>query len=240
MPAEATAGDVRCRVWSSRPGPAGVAELTGLERRRWSTLERGADRDRFLTGVRLQRRVLRALTGADLPLRRRCVVCGSGEHGPAGPPPPYDRAWSLSLSHSGQRVVVAVTPASAPVGVDVEELRPVPDGVRHEVLSPRERTRSAPSTVDVLVRWVRKEATLKATRRGLTVSMADLEVAGAGEPPALRSWAAGSRPDGPTLPRVALADVDVGPGYLASVAILTPGTVRVEHRRLDLDAGSAG
>ena len=236
----AGAPDVTCLVWVARPVDAS-ADLTDGERHRWSSLVQAPDRDRFSTGVRLQRRALWEVTGEHLTLRRRCATCGSNDHGPVSAPPPFDAEWTMSLSHSGERVVLAMAPARTAVGVDVERIRPRSGAVARTVLTARELAADAlPGNgagasqagdgAAFTTRWVRKEAVLKATRQGLTVPMTDLEVTGLGSPPALTSWASSSRPADLAPGGVQLVELAAGDGYAACLAVLTTTAVRVRYR----------
>lgn len=221
-----------CRVWVTKPSSRGVEQLDPRERQRWFRLHHEADRARFVSGVLLQRLALRQMTGVDVALTRCCPGCSGDDHGPVTPEPPFDLSWSISLSHSGERVVVAVTEASNPVGVDVEQIRPRDPGVVRAVLTPAEcseAARAQDESLDFATRWVRKEAVLKATRDGLNVPLRDLEVTGAGRPPELLSWSAATRP-ATLIPRwVAMSAVETGVGYVACVAVLTRRPVRLVH-----------
>jgi 4'-phosphopantetheinyl transferase len=73
---------------------------------------------------------------------------------------------------------------------------------------------------------VRKEAVLKATGRGLAVAPERIEISPAGTAPALVAWTADHPPAD-----VAIADLDLGPGCHAAVAVLAPGPLEVMIHR---------
>ena len=139
----------------------------------------------------------------------------------------------FSISHSAGRVALAFCRA-APVGVDIEHLRPRPSGRFAEnccsPLERRELTRlSPPRRLPFLyARWTLKEALLKATGEGLSQPMRSIEMNPLGDDPDLyacrrdgrvwscRSWIgggyawatavpAGSRPQGVRLVHAAAA-----------------------------------
>ena len=104
--------------------PAGrFPRLSGLldhaERERWAAYRRDADRDRFLVGCGLAKTVIAAGTGqrpAEVSFDRACRQCGK----PHGKPAVRGGDLEFSVAHSGDLVAVAV--ATAPLGVDVEQL----------------------------------------------------------------------------------------------------------------------
>ncbi len=82
--------------------------------------------------------------------------------------------WHFNVSHSGSLLVCAMT-AAAPVGVDVERVRPMPDAaaVAKRFFSAAEAQRvlsAPPESVAALFFeiWTRKEAFLKANGTGLS------------------------------------------------------------------------
>lgn len=154
--------------------------LSTVERARADAYVHVDDRRRFV----LAASVLRLVAGAaldraprDVEIDRRCHECGRHHARPrvAGAP------WNVSVSHSGNLAVLAVSDVG--VGVDVECLdtsaRDV-DTVRGLVLSPQERARRAPllpvSGTELLAVWTAKESALKATGEGLRTAMTDVVV----------------------------------------------------------------
>lgn len=88
---------------------------------------------------------------------------------PGGKPCFSGSPWHFSISHTPQRVVVAL--AACPVGLDCEELtRRVPEKLAERILSPAERAQyqAAPDKNRALLTfWVLKEAAAKCTGRGI-------------------------------------------------------------------------
>ncbi|GMA31334.1 hypothetical protein GCM10025875_13260 [Litorihabitans aurantiacus] len=132
------------------------------------------DARRTLAGRAALRLLVLTRTGrplADAPelvIERRCEDCDS-PHGR-----PRTAGLSLSTSGSGERVLVAVGPEEACVGVDVETATPAAlersPGLDEFTLHPRERdavARAADPGRARLQRWVEKEAVLKAAGLGL-------------------------------------------------------------------------
>lgn len=155
---------------------------------------------------------------------RLCPSCGSSAHGrPQLAPVPGLRVPDVSISHTGEVTLVALSSAGA-VGVDVERSEAAAfAGLAAVALHPAEE---AGSVRDLTTTWVRKEALLKATGRGLAVDPARIRLAGPGEPPALLEWPlAGPRPP------VQMYDVETVPGHVAAVAVLGRDPARLVVRR---------
>jgi 4'-phosphopantetheinyl transferase len=149
------------------PSLAEEDALVGVEGARAAAYLRDADRARFGTGVALSRAVLAEKLGVapgDVPLDRTCPRCGK----PHGAPRLPGGSPHLSISHSGDRVVLAVS--DVPVGVDVERLDRKVDSTRlaKRVLLPEERD-GIETPLDFLRAWTRKEAVVKATGEGTSV-----------------------------------------------------------------------
>jgi 4'-phosphopantetheinyl transferase len=215
-----------CEVWWATRAdvrPEHVDLLNEVERRRRDRYLRDEDRDRFTLGVVVTRMALAPLLGVPperVPLSRACRDCGE-PHGPpvlsgSGADGPY-----LSVSHSGDRVAVALA-AAGPVGVDVEAVRPLDEGIQRHVLAPAESLDGG----ELLSYWTRKEAIVKATGDGLRVPMTSITVSAPGEPPRLLAW-----PDRADLVgRFTLRPLDPGPGYFACLALIDQPTVTVRER----------
>ncbi|MBC9710969.1 4'-phosphopantetheinyl transferase superfamily protein [Streptomyces sp. TRM66268-LWL] len=186
------------------------------ERARADRLRKPAARALHLTAHALARTVTAAQLGVstdELTLTAVCKQCG-GPHGKPQPPRPLRLSWS----HSGERVVVALT-LGTDIGVDVERIAPCEQETADRVLAPPERAAlaalpSAERPAGFVRYWTRKEALLKSTGDGLAVAPELLHVTAPAAAPRLLSW---SGPDRPWLP-LHLYDLDAGPGHLAALA----------------------
>lgn len=191
---------------SSTPSLLAPAELA-----RAATFVRAEDRRRFVASHVLLRRTVGTVLGVEpssVQLGYTCAGCGSGEHG--RPVLATDPLVQLSLSRSGNRVVVAVGRGAAPIGVDVQAIGAVGfAGFDDVALSSSERAavyalpeRNRPGArADA---WARMEAVLKARGVGLTVDPSTVDPARSG---------------------YELTRVDVGTGYACWLAApgATPG-----------------
>jgi 4'-phosphopantetheinyl transferase len=211
---------VEVQVWWGRPSRergwhAELLDRTEQERR--SALHRPADRARFTVATA----VLKLAAGARLGLApdrvvidRTCGDCGR----PHGRPRLPGQDLAVSISHSGDRVLVAIT-AGAPVGVDVEQISQVDPGeLAGHVLAAGE---AAPTRPEFFCYWTRKEAVVKATGDGLRMALTEVAVTPPGAPPRLLRY--GGRAD----LVASLADLAAGDGYAAALAVLAPGPLRV-------------
>jgi 4'-phosphopantetheinyl transferase len=199
----------RCRVWWAAPvdpadAPGLVAVLDDHERERLGRFRQEADRARYVAAHALVRRALGLLLDrppASFALDRTCR-CGK-QHGkprlPGGP--------EFSLTHAGDLVGVAVH--DAPVGLDVEQVRPMGDlaGVAAHACSPDE---PVPDADGFFRLWTRKEALLKTTGLGLSGPMSGITLDG----PRVAAWTGEGAPDGPAW----VVDLSPRPGHPAAVA----------------------
>lgn len=190
-------------------------ELTDLfdevEKERFSVYRKDDDKQRFAVGCALAKSAAARRLGTSpsvVKFDRTCGECGR-THGK-----PRVDGVELSVSHSGDAVLVAV--ADAPCGADVELLAGRQDvaGLSRLVLGDGEHAADEREFVRV---WTRKEAVTKATGDGLRASFSQVIVSG--DPPRVASW---PYPDDPG--RVTLLDLEAPPGYLAALAVLGPVT----------------
>ncbi|WP_338672995.1 4'-phosphopantetheinyl transferase superfamily protein [Streptomyces sp. SCSIO 30461] len=231
-------GPGECHVWSAeaRWKPELLDLLDDVERDRCAQFRVEGARALYLTAHVLARQVVGAqlsIDPGDVVVVPVCEYCTeSGDRPPHGKPTLPGTSLELSLSHSGQQVMVALT-AVGQVGVDVEEIvegRTLP----LDVLTAREQAELEPLAPEDRVAgfiryWARKEAVLKATGHGLMVEPSALTVSAPGVPARLLEWR--ERPE-PHLP-VRLEDLDAGPGYRAAVAVVGDGDrVEVVHHPL--------
>ena len=190
--------------------------LTPFEFARYESLRPDAARV-FLAGRSLLRDLVAALAAvepADVAIEARCPVCG-GPHGrPTVVSPPAATPLQLSLAHSGA-VVVAAAAWDHPVGVDVERADAAHAPERDDAIA----AVAGASGDDALEHWTRVEAVLKADGRGLRVDPGRVRIRTAGDAPGdtADAWIDGDD----ASPHYALARIDLGPGFTASVAIRT-------------------
>jgi 4'-phosphopantetheinyl transferase len=217
--------DAGSQVWwasASLARPAHLALLDHHEVARHARLRRQEDRSRLVVGAALARLVVGEHLGRApdfVRLDRTCGGCGE----PHGKPKVLEAdGLEISVSHSGERVAVAVSRAYA-VGVDVEQTNADLDvtALAEQVLTTQEWEDLTVSPTAVRVTgffryWSRKEAIVKATGDGLREPLRNLTVSKPVEEPALERWH--GRPDVPA--RVRLVDLRPGPGYVASLAEL--------------------
>ena len=161
-------------------------------------------------------------------------------YGPHGKPSVQECALEFNLSHAADWAYLAIS-ESAPVGIDVERLRPPS---RHGWLDLARRFFSASEVAELTAMapdkqteaffacWTRKEAYIKLHGRGLSLPLAHFSVSTAPDSNAtLRTseWL----PDDVT--RTALHDLSAPPGYRACVAVRTESGIIVrQHEWADL------
>jgi 4'-phosphopantetheinyl transferase len=215
-------GTFECHVWwadLSMTDPRRLALLDPVERARRERYRQPADADRFTLGAVLLRLAAARATGADpaaLAIERPCRTCGE-QH---GRPRVVGSGVHVSVSHSGERVAVAVT-AAGPVGVDVETRVTVDPRLGRHVLGPGE---SATGPRELLRYWVRKESVVKATGDGLRARLTGVVVSRPDEPPRLRGYPGGEPP------AAVMADLSPGGDCLAALTVLTAAPVVVRER----------
>lgn len=225
---------IACEVWWSRPLASAddyLDTLDDAERRRFDAYRWDADKQRFLTGRVLARFAVARWLGtkpAAITFDATCEDCGKA-HGKPRVISHDDVA--LSLSHSGDRVGVAVT-TGIPVGLDVESAsRSATEDLIAYALNDTERTALVGLAPDDAAAaffsyWARKEALMKATGRGLKIPLRSITLSAPGELPRLVA-----ADDAALDPAAAtLLDVDPGVGYRAAIAVLTTMPVEItEH-----------
>ncbi|MFF1506934.1 4'-phosphopantetheinyl transferase family protein [Streptomyces sp. NPDC058326] len=223
-PAVPVLGPADCHIWWTDPATVTddcLALLDGVEQERIPQLRRTEDRRRFIAGRALLRTAAAGYLG--LPPRHievvaRCPDC-SRNHGKPELP---GTGLQVSVSHSGDRVGVAVTRAGA-VGIDVEEISTAvsPAELLPHVIGPLEPRTPAHATASGFHRmWTRKEAVLKATGLGLRVPLSEIGVSAPDEEPrVLFLGGPAARP----AEDFVLADLEAGGGCAAAVAVIGGG-----------------
>jgi 4'-phosphopantetheinyl transferase len=176
--------DDEVHVWSAWLGRAEADDSAGLtmlseeERARSAKFHFEGDRKNFIA----RRSLLRAILGHYLNVEPAQVSLAYEERGKprlAGPDRPAP--LHFNCSHSRNLALCAVG-RFAPLGVDVEQLRPMPEmaDIGAAFCSARENARinAAPPEKKLEVffgLWTRKEAYLKATGEGIAGSLAQLD-----------------------------------------------------------------
>lgn len=219
-------------LWSIELGSAGLAqEAETWESDAWPRIlsddecERAARFRMLGDGLRFIRRraalrlILARYTGTE-PDALQFVYGASGK--PALASPAGRAPLHFNLTDSEDLALIAVTRA-APVGIDIERLRPIPeaDQIAESFFSARERAELAqlPAVarqVAFFRLWTRKEAVLKAEGHGLSEPLDRVEVLlDASTPACIRSIGG----DHAAAARWWVAEIDPAPGYIGAVAV---------------------
>ncbi|MDX1994665.1 MAG: 4'-phosphopantetheinyl transferase superfamily protein [bacterium] len=148
-------------------------------------------------------------------------------YGTRGKPTLSGAAAHFNLAHSGDVLLLGVTDAGA-IGVDVEQLRPLPHLVRmaHDNFSPGEAAAlfalppEQQETVFLHI-WTRKEAFIKATGDGFKCPLASFDVA-------LDLPARLLRVEGDDASRWSLMHLDPAAGYVGAACIQTREAITVQ------------
>jgi 4'-phosphopantetheinyl transferase len=192
------------------------AVLSADEHARAGRFRIAADRDRFVVARACLRYVLSSY-GAGRPERIRFHYGWKGK-----PVLTADRDLHFNLSHSKDLAIVALA-RGAEVGIDVERIRDVPSAraIARRFFSPAEsavltRLPSSDFKEAFWRCWTRKEAYVKACGDGLSLPLDSFDVS-----LEIRGWSllVATRPDAGEAHRWQLLDVNVGPGYVAALAV---------------------
>lgn len=218
-------------MWWARPAVETarlLSLLDGVERDRHAAYHRTIDQARFLAGRVVGKALIAERLGVEpgrVRLDSTCSDCGRTHGKPKVVRPdgfPADRTLpEMSISHSGDRIAVAVTDG-LPVGVDVEQEREVQveDLVRMTLSADELPTFTGVPSADrdaaFFTIWSRKEAVLKATGRGLSIAMTKVTVTPWDAPPRVLA----SRSSEVDVAALRMAQLDAGSGYRACVAVL--------------------
>lgn len=154
-------------------GAADPWALLDAEERAHARARRGEGRRRYVVAHAALRMILGSALGLDpasIAYERTCGRCGGHDHGRPGVS--GCESLSFSLSHSGERAIVAVGPNRS-IGADVEEVRPRVhlDRLASRVLTPEEHegwSSGGGGMSRFLDAWTAKEAYLKATGEGIS------------------------------------------------------------------------
>lgn len=191
--------------------------LTDEERMQADRYRVAAPRRRFVLGRGLMRQALGSCLGCS-PEHVALTIPASGK--PALDPRAGDADLQFNLSHSGDRVVLAIA-VGTPVGVDVEELaeRRMQREIAEKHYHPNELALLDAATGDdkatVFCRcWTLKEAVIKAIGEGLRYPIRTLDFSGV-----LSGATTDVVADGQTW---RCLELDQGPGYCCAVAWALP------------------
>lgn len=191
------------------------------ERSRADRFLRPVDRARFVASHAALRLVLADARACD-PSDIRLTADAAGKPRLAGP---AGRVLEFNLSHSGSRALIGLA-GTAAIGVDIEQVRTIPDAVRIA------RAHFAADEAAALARlppdaiepaffglWTRKEAVVKALGTGLSLPLDRFSVTLPPAPPRLLRDPAGWT----------LAEVEAGAAYAATVAVRTDDAAIRHH-----------
>ncbi|MEA2489650.1 MAG: 4-phosphopantetheinyl transferase [Acidobacteriota bacterium] len=201
--------------------PVGAAAIGGLwgvldaeERARAERYRGEEDRRRSIVARGTVRRLLGERLGRD-PRELRFV------EGPQGKPALAGRELEFNVSHSGDRVAIAIA-EGAPVGIDIEVEQPrMTDLVdlarryfsRREALAVEQAAAEGAIPLFFTI-WTAKEAVIKAVGGGLSIQLASFSVL-----PVRSEWGAVENLGGdPMLDGWHVAALPSEPGYRAAVA----------------------
>ena len=192
------------------------AVLSSDEQERAKRFRFGRDRDRFIVARSGLRSILSAY-GAGSPAEIRLG------YGPKGKPSlAFDCGLAFNVSHSEEVAIVALA-RGVEVGVDVERIRAMPSGraIARRFFSVAERAMlarvpAADFEAAFWRCWTRKEAYVKARGEGLSLPLDSFDVS-----LETHGWSllVATRPDATEAGRWRLRDVNVGPGYVAALAV---------------------
>ena len=211
------------------------AVLAADERERAARFVFGRDRRRFVVA----RACLRALLARACGLPARDIRFHYGPHGkPALDLPGAEDATHFNVSHSGDLALIGLT-RDAPLGIDVEMVRPLPDllALATRYFSPGEASairEASPGQRELtfFLCWTRKEAFVKATGDGLALRLDRYRVAcRPGEPARILDIDGSSA----AAAEWTVYDLAPRPGYVGAV-VMRGAPRRVSLNRFELDA----
>lgn len=224
--------------------------LTSGEQARAAGMPVAAVRERWIGARAMLRSVLAAYLRLP-PQQPRFVRGPYGKPELAGDPRFMP---AFNLSHSGQRVLLAVTGPQGLVGVDVEQRRHLPDWeqIAAACFHPLEvaalaalQARSPDAAGQAFIEvWTRKEAIVKALGLGLSMPLNGFRVsvmaqgrAQVLEGPATPAWTRWLGRAVPPWEQWCLQALEVGEGYAATLAVACSHRLRVRCWRYEPPPG---
>lgn len=238
-PADPSLAADEVHVWraSLRPAPGDLARLEAHlsedERARAARFRFPEHRQAFVAGRGIQREILSRYTG----LPPAAIAYHLSAHGkPALDGAAASSGISFNVSNAGDLSLYAVT-LRQEIGVDLEQVRPMPDGMdiaRRFFSAPEnEAFAGVPESDRDLAFfhcWTRKEAYIKAVGEGLSMPLDRFDVSFLpGRPP--RLLATRGAPD--EAARWTMLELHPGPGYVGALVIEGSG---IRARLFDFDA----
>ena len=192
--------------------------LSSQERERAARYAAQRERARFVVARGLLRAILGSALGVE-PRNLEFLYSAKGKPSLGGAL--ARSGLQFNLAHSGGLAVFAVA-RDRSVGVDVEQLRPVPDlsDLTKRCLSPGECAElqsfgAAAKLRGFLQIWTRKEAWLKATGEGITELQGKIDVLG----PSGTEKMGGRPQNGSPTQHLRLYDLAPAPGFLGGLAV---------------------
>lgn len=221
--------------WSLDRSVSEVARLWDMlsaeETMRATRFVKERDAMRFSTGRAYLRLILsHYLDASPHELLLKTNAFGKPQIGASSKPP-----LQFNLSHSSDKAVLAVCD-SFPVGIDIEEIKPITEDVARHFFSAREcaALKALPPEhyLHAFYRcWTRKEAFVKAHGTGLMLPLDSFDVAiHADAPPRLERLEGDADAPG----RWTLLNLETPDGFAGAIAALTLGhPVTVSYQRID-------
>lgn len=195
------------------------AVLSPEEAARADRFLRPEDRDRY----RASHAALRLVLGRALSTDPRALTFRAGPNGKPDLGEARQRALHFNLSHSGARALVGLS-TRAPIGVDVEALRPMRDALRvargHFAADEIGALAGLPAdaiTPAFFALWTGKEAVVKALGAGLSLPLDRFSIGLRPAEPRLLRFE-GGEPEAWTL-----RHLEPGPGTVGAAAVMAPG-----------------
>ena len=218
---------------AGEPSAVDVALLDPSERHRAVRFVRPLDRDRSVLAHAALRSFLARCLGVELSTVRYI----EGAHGKPLLLPALGQL-EFNLSHTENLALLAVTREGA-IGVDVEQLRQLPDAMSiaetHFSEAERNTLMSLPSReqqAGFFSCWTRKEAVVKATGAGVGYALDSFEVSLApGSTSALKLYAGRAGPE----TGISLRDLPAPAGYAAAAAVVHPDGDLLRWRELAIE-----
>jgi 4'-phosphopantetheinyl transferase len=186
------------------------------------------------------RSVLASVTDSnpqELQIARQCGLCGDRDHGKPTLVGDLSRRISFNLSHSGHRLMIAVT-LRGEVGIDVETIRDreawtpmFPTVFAHREQAMILDASSFGAGVLATRFWCRKEAVAKALGYGLALPLREIGVGEVGND----GWGVATLPRSLGGVTVRFTDISAGGDPTLASALAVAGSLKHHYRVVDRD-----